>query len=186
MGTDRTAKIINEMERTTFVQSFGGIFENSPWVAERAWSARPFNSVDDLHQAMVDVVDNASHAEQLNLLCAHPDLAGTEARAGSMTNSSTAEQTSAGLDALSKDELARIARFNAQYREKFTFPFIIAVRNHTKQSIFAEFERRLTNDADTELRNAIGQIFLITRLRLDKFSAVTDHHPHTGTATKST
>src|SRR3984885_10910536 len=144
---------INAMDRAVFVQKFGGIFENSPWVAEKAWEKRPFASLDDMHAAMVAVAKNAPAAQQLALLQSHPDLAGKEAQAGTMTASSVTEQASAGLNALSPAEFAELSGLNAAYRAKFGFPFIIAVRMHTKEGIFFEFRRRLQNDTQTECAN---------------------------------
>ena len=158
---------INAMTPEAFLAALGGVFEHSPWIAERAFAARPFAGVAALHAAMVDVVQRASRAEQLALLRAHPELAGMEAQAGTMTADSTVEQGTAGLDALSRAEMQRIADLNRRYRDRFGFPFIIAVRRHTKASILGEFERRLGLDAETELANCLEQVFLITRLRLD-------------------
>jgi 2-oxo-4-hydroxy-4-carboxy-5-ureidoimidazoline decarboxylase len=155
------------MDRAQFTTTLGEVFEHSPWVPERAYAARPFADIGQLHAVMVAEVNFASHAEQLALLQAHPELAGREARTGELTAASTAEQSGAGLNALSKDEMARVSRLNADYQQKFGFPFIIAVRKHTKQSILAEFERRLANDADTELATCLEQVFIIARLRLD-------------------
>jgi 2-oxo-4-hydroxy-4-carboxy-5-ureidoimidazoline decarboxylase len=157
---------VNRMDRVTFVATLGGVFENSPWVAEQAWDARPFSAMDELHAAMVEVVRGATVAQQLTLLRAHPELAGREARAGEMTDSSKTEQSSVGLDALTGAEFARIGELNLAYRTKFGHPFIIAVRNHTKQGIFESFERRLQNGADTERAAALNEVFTITRLRL--------------------
>src|ERR1700728_4652930 len=159
---------INAMDRAAFVQKFGGIFENSPWVAEKAWEKRPFASLDDMHAAMVAVAKNAPAAMQLALLQSHPDLAGKEAQAGAMTASSVAEQDSAGLNALSHEEMAQIAGLNAAYKKKFGFPFIIAVRMHTKEGILFEFNRRLRNDTQTEFANDLQNVYIITRLRLNK------------------
>jgi 2-oxo-4-hydroxy-4-carboxy-5-ureidoimidazoline decarboxylase len=158
---------VNAMPAPEFRAAFGGVFEHSPWVAERAFAARPFASVDALHAAMVDAVKGAGEAAQLTLLRAHPELAGKEAQAGTMTGDSTAEQGTAGLNALSREEMARIAELNRRYREKFGFPFIIAVRRHTKDGIFREFERRLAHGRDAELAECLGQVYVITRLRLD-------------------
>ena len=158
---------VNRMEAAAFMAAFGGIFENSPWVAQAALAARPFNSVDALHAAMAAAVDCAEPAQQLALLRAHPELAGREARAGEMTDASEHEQASAGLNRLSSAEMARISALNQAYSTKFGHPFIIAVRRHNKQGIFAEFERRLAHDATTELRAALQEVFIITRLRLD-------------------
>ena len=159
---------INAMDRAAFVEKFGGIFENSPWVAEQAWDKRPFADVDALHAAMVDVAKFASAPRQLALLQAHPDLAGKEAKAGAMTASSVTEQASAGLNSLSKDEMAEISDLNAAYKTKFGFPFIIAVRMHSKEGIFFEFRRRLRNDTATEYADDLQNVYAITRLRLAK------------------
>jgi 2-oxo-4-hydroxy-4-carboxy-5-ureidoimidazoline decarboxylase len=155
------------MSAAEFRAAFGGVFEHSPWVAERAFAARPFASVDALHAAMADAVKGAGEEAKLALLRAHPELAGKEAQAGTMTGDSTFEQGGAGLNALSREEMARISDLNHRYREKFGFPFIIAVRQNTKASIFSEFERRLAQDRDAELAASLGQVFVITRLRLD-------------------
>jgi 2-oxo-4-hydroxy-4-carboxy-5-ureidoimidazoline decarboxylase len=157
---------INTMDRAAFVQKFGGIFENSPWVAEQTWEKRPFASLDDMHAAMVAVAKYAPAAMQLALLQSHPDLAGKEAQAGAMTASSVSEQASAGLNALSKVEMAQISDLNAAYKHKFGFPFIIAVRMHTKEGIFFEFNRRLQNDTQTEFAIDLQNVYAITRLRL--------------------
>jgi len=159
---------INAMDRAGFVQKFGGIFENSPWVAEQAWDKKPFASLDALHAAMVSVAKQAPAPLQLVLLQSHPDLAGKEAQAGSMTASSVAEQASAGLNALSAAEMTQMSELNAAYRKKFGFPFIIAVRMHSKEGIFFEFNRRLHNDTQTEFANDMQNVYVITRLRLNK------------------
>ena len=159
---------INAMDRAAFVQKFGGIFENSPWVAERAWEKRPFASLDDMHAAMVAVVKYATAPMQLALLQSHPDLAGKEAQAGTMTASSVAEQASAGLNALSHEEMAQISDLNAAYKKKFGFPFLIAVRMHTKEGILFQFNRRLKNETQTEFANDLENVYIITRLRLNK------------------
>jgi 2-oxo-4-hydroxy-4-carboxy-5-ureidoimidazoline decarboxylase len=159
---------INAMDQTAFTAKFGGIFENSPWVAEQAWEKRPFASVNDMHAAMVGIARFATAARQLALLQSHPDLAGKEAQAGAMTASSVTEQAIAGLNALSKEELADISTLNAAYKKKFGFPFIIAVRMHTMEGIFFEFRRRLNNDTVTEFANDLQNVYIITRLRLAK------------------
>src|SRR5229473_7835573 len=159
---------INAMDREAFVQKFGGIFENSPWVAEKAWEKKPFSTLDDMHAAMVAVARYAPASAQLTLLQSHPDLAGKEAQAGTMTASSVAEQASAGLNALSHDEMVQVSDLNAAYKKKFGFPFIIAVRMHTKEGILFEFNRRLQNDTQTEFANDLQNVYVITRLRLNK------------------
>jgi len=163
-----TLDAVNRMERDVFTQLLGGVFESSPWVAERAWPARPFASVTALHDAMTSEVRRASTDEQIALLRAHPDLAGKAARAGSMTASSVAEQSSAGLDRLTDEEYERFSRLNAAYREKFAFPFIIAVRRHDKASILAAFAKRLEHTRGQEIVAALDQVSDIARLRLDR------------------
>jgi 2-oxo-4-hydroxy-4-carboxy-5-ureidoimidazoline decarboxylase len=165
-SVDMTA--INAMDQAAFTEKFGGIFENSPWVAEQAWDKRPFASVDDLHAAMVSIAKFAPAPRLIALLQSHPDLAGKEAQAGAMTASSVTEQASAGLNVLSKEEMADISALNAAYKQKFGFPFIIAVRMHTKEGILFEFRRRLSNDTVTEFANDLQNVTIITRLRLAK------------------
>ena len=157
---------VNGLDGPAFVALLGGIFEDSPWVAEGAWESRPFASIDDLHGAMVAVVRHADADSHLDLLRAHPDLAGRLAETGQLTASSTAEQASAGLDRLTSAEKARFNRLNRAYRDKFGFPFIIAVREHSKQSILDRFEARLGNTADQETQTALEEVFKIARLRL--------------------
>lgn len=156
-------------DKKAFVSLLGGVFEHSPWVAERAWERRPFASVSALHDAMTDAVGKASAAERLALVRAHPELAGREAVGGSLTVDSSGEQGRLGFTSLSKDEFSRITKINRAYREKFGFPCIVALRLHaTRASVMAEMERRLGNNADTELANALEQIGHITRGRLEK------------------
>jgi 2-oxo-4-hydroxy-4-carboxy-5-ureidoimidazoline decarboxylase len=162
-----TVADVNRMSAQDFRQALGGVFEHSPWIAERAWWARPFVSVQALHAAMRGVVRDASREEQLALLRAHPDLAGRAARAGDLTAASRAEQSSAGLDRLTDAEYERFSCLNAAYRAKFGFPFIIAVRKHDTPAILAAFERRLGNTLETEIEAALAQVFDITWLRLD-------------------
>ena len=158
---------INALDRDAFVAALGRSFEHSPWVAEGAWSARPFSSVEHLHAAMMDVVRRAPRERQLDFLRAHPELAGQEAQAGTMTDESVAEQSSAGLNALSSDEFQRLRTLNGAYRRRHGFPFIIAARRHGKAQILAELQRRTDRDSEQELQEALAQIAYISRLRVD-------------------
>jgi 2-oxo-4-hydroxy-4-carboxy-5-ureidoimidazoline decarboxylase len=163
---------LNRVPRERFVEIFGDVFERSRWVAERAYDARPFRSVEELHAAMVRVVNTATLAEQLALLREHPELAGREAEEGVMTAASTSEQRRLGFDALPPAELERMTRLNRAYRAKFGFPCIIALRAHrTRDTVVAEQERRLANDLETEIGTCLAQVFLITRGRLDALLA---------------
>jgi 2-oxo-4-hydroxy-4-carboxy-5-ureidoimidazoline decarboxylase len=141
------------------------LFEHSPWVEARA-DARP--SSGDRHADLMAVVRDATREEQLALIRAHPELAGKAAVA--LTEASAAEQASAGLDRLTQAEFDRFHALNAAYREKFGFPFIICVRLTDKAGILAAMERRLMNDRDTEIAEALRQIGEIVRLRLETAS----------------
>lgn len=163
---------LNAMDRDAFVSVLGSTFENSPWIAQAAWSLRPFDSVDEMHAAMLDVVRHASEDRKLAFLCGHPELAGSEARTGAMTAESTGEQNSAGLDMLSGEELDEMRRLNRAYREHHGFPFIIAARRNTKQQIFAALRARTIESTETERRTALEQIGLITRGRIEALLGV--------------
>ena len=153
---------LNSLNRASFVEAVGWVFEHSPWVAERAWGARPFTSLDSLHLAMVDQVEHSSGEEQLALLRAHPDL-GTRAR---ISEASTAEQAGAGLDQLTPQEFERFQSLNAAYRSQFGFPFLFAVKGSTKYEILAALQSRLESPGEQEYRVALQQVYRIARFRL--------------------
>lgn len=155
---------LNEKDLNGFVAALGWIFEESPWVAGRAWGKRPFSTLDALHGAMTSVVTAASYEEQLALLCAHPDL-GARAK---MSDASGREQAGAGLEALTRDELERVRSLNAAYREKFGFPFLFAVKGSTKHDILNALERRLPSTRDIEHQEALRQVSRIARFRLQE------------------
>jgi 2-oxo-4-hydroxy-4-carboxy-5-ureidoimidazoline decarboxylase len=159
---------LNTADRAGFVTALSGIYEASPWVAERAWAARPFATVADLHAAMQAAVAGAAEADQLALIRAHPELAGKVARAGNLTPESRREQGSLGLDRLSDEEFALFTQSNARYRDRFGFPFIICVRRHTRDSILRSFASRLAGSRDAEHRIALDEIGYIARLRLSE------------------
>ena len=154
---------LNSKDRSGFVGAIGWVFEGSPWVAERAWDKRPFATLDALHDTLSSVVASAALGEQLTLLRAHPELG---ARAG-MSDTSSREQTSAGLDALTRDEIERLRSLNSAYREKFGFPFLFAVAGRTAQDVLNAIERRLTSPRDEEHREALRQVYRIARIRLE-------------------
>lgn len=158
---------LNAMNRTAFVAQLGAIFEHSPWVAEAAWDARPFASVDALHAAMVAAVDGAPEVQRLALLRAHPELAGKAPVRGEMTQDSVTEQAGAGLDRCSSEEFARIQSLNTAYNTKFGFPFIVAVKGLDRTGVIDRFARRLGHDRATEFREALAQVAKIARFRLD-------------------
>ena len=162
--------IPSQMSREAFVTTFGGIFEHSRWVAEETWDAGLDGKADraaDLHARMCAVLRAANHDRQLALLNAHPDLAGRLAVAGQLTVDSTAEQAGAGLDQCSPQEFERLQSLNESYKEKFGFPFIMAVKGCTRAEIIQAFKDRIDNDAGTEFSTALAQVERITRLRLN-------------------
>jgi len=159
------------MDRDDFVAHFGGVFEESPWIAREAWESRPFGSVDALHAAMVWVVEHSPRAARLELIRAHPDLAGRAAIAGALTPESTREQAAAGLDRLTPGQYERITTLTAAYRERFGFPFVVCAREHTPDSIIATAAARLEARPDEEEQTALSEIAKIARLRLDDLVA---------------
>jgi len=164
----------SHMARDAFVARFGGVFEHSPWIAERAWAAEMGPAHDPapgLAAALTAQFRMASDAERLGVLRAHPDLAGKLAQARRLTAESAAEQAGAGLDALTDAERARFSVLNAAYQQRFGFPFIIAVRGLDKAAILRAFEARLGNDRETEIATACAQVERIARLRLEDMLA---------------
>jgi 2-oxo-4-hydroxy-4-carboxy-5-ureidoimidazoline decarboxylase len=165
---------LNSSSRNDFVASLANVFEYSPWIAERAASARPFAGINQLFAAMKAAVDQAPTELRLGLIKAHPDLANKTQRAAGLTAESNAEQNSAGLDQLSEAEYQAFERVNNAYRAKFGFPYIICVRRHTKDSILRDFERRLPHDAATEVQKSVEEICRIAALRLDQLVTSND------------
>jgi 2-oxo-4-hydroxy-4-carboxy-5-ureidoimidazoline decarboxylase len=157
---------LNTFDRAGFVAVCGGLFEHSPWIAERTWEQRPFGSVEALHGALVKTVNEADDAAKLALIRAHPDLVGRLAREGRLTQESTSEQAAAGLTGLTLEEVNLFEKYNHAYREKFAFPFIICARENKKESILAAFPVRLANSMNSEISTALIEIAKIARLRL--------------------
>ncbi|MBB4006451.1 2-oxo-4-hydroxy-4-carboxy-5-ureidoimidazoline decarboxylase [Allorhizobium taibaishanense] len=158
------------MQRQDFIAQFGGIFEHSPFIAERAFDAGLIDeplTADSVHDGMSAIFRTASVAERLGVLRAHPDLAGKLAIAGELTEESRNEQAGAGLDRLSEAEHLRFTELNTNYTEKFGFPFIIAVKGLTKDDILSAFETRIANSQDAEFSTACMQVEKIARLRLE-------------------
>jgi 2-oxo-4-hydroxy-4-carboxy-5-ureidoimidazoline decarboxylase len=154
---------LNACDYARFVDLLGHVFEASPWVAERVWPHRPFAGVEQLDAAMTEAVGRATHDEQLRLLRAHPDL-GSRIR---MSEASTGEQALAGLDRLAPGELETLQRLNAAYREKFGFPFVLAVKGSTTRQILDALEQRQPRQAEDEFAEALRQVSRIARFRLD-------------------
>lgn len=158
---------VNAWDKARFVAAFGDVAEHSPWVAEHTFAAAPFADREVLITAFEAAMRAAPKQRQLDLIRAHPDLAGKAAVAGNMAEDSKKEQAGAGLDRLTVEEFARFTDLNGRYREKFGFPFIFAVKGATKDMILAAFEDRIGNSVEQELETALIQIARIFRFRLE-------------------
>jgi len=159
----------SQMAREVFIAAYGSIFEHSPWIADRAFDLElgpAHDSATGLHNALARIFRSASPQERLKVLQAHPDLAGKLAAARQLTDASTAEQASAALDALTDAERAQFQSLNAAYTAKHGFPFIIAVRDHSKAQILHAFETRIANPTEIELQTACKQVERIAEFRL--------------------
>ena len=154
---------LNQMSQEEFVAFLGEIWEETPEIAEKTWHSRPFTDLESLYQSMVAVVEKMSDREQLALIKAHPDL-GSKTK---MAEASVQEQAGVGLDRLSALEYQRFQSLNQAYKDKFGFPFIIAVKYHTKESILEAFETRLINSLEQEKQQALIEISKIAQLRLE-------------------
>ncbi|MGE8408910.1 MAG: 2-oxo-4-hydroxy-4-carboxy-5-ureidoimidazoline decarboxylase [Pseudomonas sp.] len=157
------------LDRDAFVEAFADIYEHSPWVAEKAWDLgqrEELDQIENLHQRMSDILLSADHAAQLALINAHPDLAGKAAIKGELTESSTNEQAGAGIHQCTAEEFKRFTELNDAYKDKFAFPFIMAVKGSNRHQILAAFETRINNGAEAEFKEALAQINLIALFRL--------------------
>ena len=157
---------LRALDQKAFVARFGDVFEHSPWVAEEAWQAGPFEDLERLREAMIQAVGRAGRERQLALIRAHPDLAGKAAIRGELTDASRREQAGSGLSQLSPEEFARFQELNDGYQRKFGFPFIMAVKHSNKDEILRAFAERLDNAPEQELERALEEIGKIAGYRL--------------------
>lgn len=157
---------INALPEAEFTALLGGIFEHSPWIAERAAKHRPFAGREALHAAMVAEIEKAGEGAQLALIRAHPELAGKAAIRKELTEHSNREQAGAGLTECSPDDYAALIKLNADYNAKFGWPFILAVKGYDRAGIIAEFTRRAGSEREAELRECLRQIYKIGAFRL--------------------
>jgi OHCU decarboxylase len=161
-----TLRELNVCDRDAFLRVCGPLFEHSPWIAQRTFHRRPFASVEVLHRELCSTMRGAARDEQVKLIASHPDLVGCLAREGRITRESAREQAAAGLAQLSTHEVAAFERYNAEYRARFGFPFVICARENKKDAILAAFPMRLQNSRDQEIDTALREIEKIARLRL--------------------
>lgn len=157
---------LDRMDRAAFVAAIGHAFEHSPWVAAEAFERRPFGSLEGLYAALCATLQAAPRERQLELIRAHPDLAGRIARAADLTAESRREQASAGLDEMDAAEGAELSRLNEAYRQRFGFPFVICARLTDRRGILAALRRRRSNDPESEVAEALAEIERIAALRL--------------------
>lgn len=160
-------EILNQHDQKAFTTALREIFEHSPWIPHATWERKPFSSIESLHASLCETLAVADESRKLELIRAHPDLAGKLAISGELTEFSTAEQQSAQLDQLTPEQFDKITKLNESYKTKFQFPFIICVKDHTQSSIFQNFEERVNNDSDSELQAALKQICRIAWYRLN-------------------
>ena len=159
---------LNRMMAEVFADAFGDVAEHSPWVAQQVAKSRPFMGREDLIKTFSTVLRGANTDDQLALLRAHPDLAGTALFAGTMTENSRNEQAGAGLDRLTAEEFQRFTELNNAYVARFAFPFIFAIKGATKGMILASFEARVGNNRETEFANSLDNVCRIFRFRLEE------------------
>ena len=158
------------MTEEKFIETFGDVYEHSPWIASETWRhglTSLQDTVEGLSAAMIEILARASHEQLLTLVNAHPDLAGKAAMRGELTTESTSEQTLAGINECTPEEFERFQSMNDAYKKKFGIPFVMAVKDSNRQKILVAFEERLENDVDTEFKRSLSEINKITRLRLE-------------------
>ena len=158
---------LNQYSKDQFVESLGGIFEHSPWVADLVYEDRPFETIGQLQQTMLEAVRHSPEMQRMALICSHPELAGKEAAAGTLTEDSRQEQSRAGLDQCTAEDLAQLQSLNRAYRKNFEFPFVIAVTGLNKAQIIAALESRLKNSFTVEFDASIAEIGKISMIRLN-------------------
>lgn len=175
MTTRTSLEHLNTCAPEVFCAALAEIWEHAPWVARGVVGLRPFATVEALHTAMVAVVAGRDEPARIAFYAGHPELAGEDARRGTMTDASIAEQGTLSLARLDAHEAERWSALNRAYRTRFGFPFILCIRRHTRASALQAFEQRLEHDRATELTTTLGEIAAITRLRLDRLVSDVSH-----------
>ena len=166
MTTKISLERLNTLDQSDFAAVLGGIFEGPPWIVTEAWAARPFSAIDDLYDALCQAMYAAPKERKVALIQAHPDLVGRAARTGTLGSASTAEQAAAGLNDLTAGEIATFERLNAEYQQRFGFPFVICARENKKDSILAGFRARQAHSREQEIAAALREVSKIVWLRL--------------------
>jgi len=156
---------IDKLTETEFTEVFGNIFENASWIAERLYGQKSFENFDDLSKKMLSIFENSDNQSKLKIIKSHPDLA-NKIKIGSLTEDSNEEQSSAGLDKCTEEEFSEFKNLNLKYKNKFGFPFILAVKGKKKSEILINFKKRILSDKKIEFNEAIKQVHQIASLRL--------------------
>ena len=154
----------NKLSKTEFISIFGNIFEKTQWIAERCYELKPYNNLDDLFSKMIEIFESAKKDKHLEILNSHPDLAIEK----KLTEDSKNEQKGASLNQCSEEEIAEFEKLNEEYKKKFSFPFIIAVKGKNKEEILNNFRQRITNDINLEFEEAKKQVKKIANFRLSE------------------
>ena len=160
---------INKLPKTEFIKVFGNIFENSEWIANELYNQKPFTDFTELSSNMIKIFENTTKKNQLKILNSHPDLA-NKTKIGSLTTESKNEQNSAGLDKCTSEEFDEFKNLNFEYKKKFSFPFILAVKDKSKLQILANFRKRISCDINIEFKEAKKQVKKIASLRLNEIN----------------
>ena len=160
---------INKLPQSEFIKIFANIFENARWIAEELYVQKPFNDFEELSSKIFNIFENATKDKQLKILNAHPDLA-NKTKISLLTPNSLKEQTSVGLDQCTEEEFDEFKHLNEQYKKKFDFPFILAVKGKNKNEILNNFKKRISFDPATEFDHAIKQVKQIASLRLKELN----------------
>ena len=160
---------INKLSRSEFVEIFANIFEKTKWIAEKLYNQKPFDDFKDLCSKMLGIFETAGKETQLKILGAHPDLA-DKVTVNLLTSNSRSEQSNAGLDQCSEEEFNEFKNLNKAYKQKYGFPFIIAVKGKNKIEILGDFKKRIVNSVDEEFNEAIMQVGKIANLRLNEIN----------------
>lgn len=177
MSVKRFRQSPSGMSESEFVEVFGGVYEHTPWIAQQTWRSGlsgKHDSVEELANALAQTIDQAGRQKWLDLINAHPDLAGRAAQQGLLSRDSAVEQAGAGIDQCTAEEFEKFQASNDAYKKKFGIPFVMAVKGSDRHSILAAFEQRLKNDNQTEIKKAMEEIHKIARFRLDEIAARQD------------
>jgi len=158
---------IDKLSKTEFTEVFGNIFENASWIAEKLYLQKPFKNFQNLSNEMISIFENANNQNKLKILNSHPDLA-DKAKIGSLTLDSNNEQNDAGLNQCTEKEFNDFKNLNLEYKNKFGFPFIIAVKGKNRSAILLDFKKRILSSEKIEFDEAITQVKKIASVRLHR------------------